>query len=97
MINKTTRGFIPILVAAFLSMVEGDDLQEINCKGKTNDSFHYHKLVLKIKQRKWSPALMVHRFVIHFNPLNAELNPICYLLALLAHHFLHVSREGLNH
>ena len=27
-----------------------------------------------------------------FNPLNAELNPICYLLVLLAHHFLHVSR-----
>ena len=27
-----------------------------------------------------------------FNPLNAELNPIFYLLALLAHHFLHVSR-----
>jgi len=28
-----------------------------------------------------------------FNPLNAELNPICYLLALLgANHFLHVSR-----
>jgi hypothetical protein len=27
------------------------------------------------------------------NPLNAELNPLCYLLALLgAHHFLHVSR-----
>ena len=25
-------------------------------------------------------------------PLNPELNPICYLLALLAHHFLHVSR-----
>ena len=28
-----------------------------------------------------------------FNPFNPELNPICYLLALLgAHHFLHVSR-----
>ena len=27
------------------------------------------------------------------NPLNTELNPICYFLALLgAHHFLHVSR-----
>ena len=25
-------------------------------------------------------------------PLNAELNPICYLQVLLAHHFLHVSR-----
>ena len=31
--------------------------------------------------------------VIVFNPLKPELNPICYLLALLgAHHFLHVSR-----
>jgi len=29
---------------------------------------------------------------ITFNPLNPELNPICYFLALLAHHFLHVSR-----
>jgi len=28
-----------------------------------------------------------------FKPLNPELSPICYLLALLrAHHFLHVSR-----
>jgi len=27
------------------------------------------------------------------NPLKPELNPICYLLALLgAHHFLHVSK-----
>jgi len=32
-----------------------------------------------------------------FNPLNAELNPICYLLALLgAHHFLHVGRIRVN-
>ena len=30
---------------------------------------------------------------IYINPLSPELNPICYLLALLgAHHFLHVSR-----
>ena len=29
----------------------------------------------------------------YLNPLNPELNPICYLLALLgAHHVLHVSR-----
>jgi transposase len=26
------------------------------------------------------------------NPLSPELNPICYLLALLTHDFLHVSR-----
>jgi len=32
------------------------------------------------------------------NPLNAELNPICHLLALLGvHHFLHVSRIRVNH
>ena len=32
-------------------------------------------------------------YIFIFNPLNPELNPICYLLALLgAHHFLHVSR-----
>jgi len=31
--------------------------------------------------------------IVSINPLNPELNPICYLLALLgAHHFLHVSR-----
>jgi len=35
--------------------------------------------------------------VIEFNPLNAELNPICHLLALLgAHHILHVSRIRIN-
>ena len=34
-----------------------------------------------------------HSLKTHFNPLNPELNPICYLLALLgAHHFLHVTR-----
>jgi len=32
-----------------------------------------------------------------FNPLNAELKPICHLLALLgAHHILHVSRIRVN-
>ena len=40
-------------------------------------------------QWHWQPW----QICVVFNPLNAELNPICYLLALLgAHHFLHVSR-----
>ena len=40
-----------------------------------------------------SPFLCLSRVSLTLNPLNAELNPICYLLALLgAHHFLHVSR-----
>ena len=38
-----------------------------------------------------TPVLYIGHRVL--NPLNAELNPICYLLAFLgAHHFLHVSR-----
>jgi hypothetical protein len=33
-----------------------------------------------------------------FNPLNAQLNPTCHLLALLgAHHILHVSRIRIKH
>ena len=36
-------------------------------------------------------ALYIH-CIYWVNPLNPELNPICYLLALLAHCFLHVSR-----
>jgi hypothetical protein len=36
-------------------------------------------------------------FNTRLNPLNAELNPICHLLALLgAHHILHVSRIRVN-
>jgi hypothetical protein len=35
---------------------------------------------------------------VSFNPLNAELNPICHLLALLgAHRILHVSRIRVNY
>jgi len=38
-----------------------------------------------------NPYITQIRFV--FNPLNAELNSICHLLALLGvHHFLHVSK-----
>jgi len=37
-----------------------------------------------------TPVLYIGRTVL--NPLNAELNPICHLLALLGGHFLHVSR-----
>jgi len=40
-------------------------------------------------------SVVLHGMVL--NPLNAELNPICYLLALLGvHHFLHISRIRVN-
>jgi hypothetical protein len=38
-----------------------------------------------------------HWLSLAFDPLNAKLNPICHLLALLeAHHILHVSRIRVN-
>ena len=58
-------------------------------------------LVTRVRQE---PGLSLRRVSVYhdfpqhfqhyqFNPLNPELYPICYLLALLgAHHFLHVSR-----
>ena len=54
-------------------------------------SFHLSPSVLfhSITDTLFSFIFFCHRF----NPLNPELNPICYLLALLgAQHFLHVSR-----
>jgi hypothetical protein len=35
--------------------------------------------------------------IFNFNPLSAQLNPICHLLALLgAHHIFHVSKIRVN-
>jgi hypothetical protein len=43
-----------------------------------------------------TPALIIIRLSfnrLEINPLNAQLNPICHLLALLGtHHILHISR-----
>ena len=40
----------------------------------------------------WSGGSSSHVQTFYINPLKPELNPICYLLALLALQFLHVSR-----
>jgi hypothetical protein len=39
----------------------------------------------------WKPSAVSSEELQYINPLSPELNPICYLLALLAHDFLHVS------
>ena len=55
--------------------------------------------LLQVIVQKWNcwlwkyEKLALGRIRRGINPLNPELNPICYLLALLgAHHYLHVSR-----
>jgi len=53
-------------------------------------------MTLAIKFKRLSRAEKC-LFYCDFNPLNAELNPIYRLLALLgAHHILHVSRIRVN-
>jgi len=48
-------------------------------------------LVSKLSRGGGILPLPIRHYVV--NPLKPELNPICYLLAILgAHHFLHVSR-----
>jgi hypothetical protein len=61
---------------------------------------HCYRATLSVWRREW--VVMLCRFLEQraiikksciVKPLNAELNPICHLLALLgAHHILHVSR-----
>ena len=42
-------------------------------------------------------AIQNHLVYQYFNPLNAELNPVCHLMSLLgAHHILNVSRIRVN-
>ena len=55
----------------------------------TKEHFRYAQYTL------YRRPLVVQTFcsTLSLNPLNAELNPICHLLALLGvHHFLHLSR-----
>jgi len=40
----------------------------------------------------YSRHSVISGITVEFKTLDAELNPICYFLALLANHFLHVSR-----
>jgi len=52
---------------------------------------HMFKVVLLLHKHQ---CVSTVQYVVSFqvNPLSPKLNPICYLLALLAHHFLHISR-----
>ena len=57
----------------------------------TSDSYEYTPATY-IKIPTSSTRNNTLRDLTLINPLSPELNPICYLLALLTHNFLHVSR-----
>jgi len=69
-----------------------------DCRGCTVGSFvrgpffYLTDVAFDLLSRAWAAGWMDY-----VNPLNAKLNPICHLLALLgAHHILHVSRIRVN-
>ena len=63
-----------------------------------NDLYHLYLLYLFIYKHEYDLDSNSWLYILGvLNPLNAELNPIFYLLALLgAHHILHVSRIRVN-
>ena len=71
-------------------------LQTVNCRSQWPCSLwvrlHWSQNRHNTANQHLSGHTLQER-VATFNPLKPELNPICYLLALLGdHHFLHVSR-----
>ena len=89
----------------YSSVIERGGGQKIKCNGiwvhgrfrngKTEGEFATLHRRLEDEEMRYHRYFRasVHKFTVLLNPLSPELNPICYLLALLgAHHFLHVSR-----
>ena len=62
------------------------------CVRSPKDTMKNHNTYVYFLVRSHNYNSTYYNFISVFNPLKPELNPICYLLALLAHQFLHVSR-----
>ena len=70
---------------------------------KTNNNYHPISATLYFGKGTRIPtgyvvySVLFYQLNIYFNPLNAELNPVCHLLELLgAHHIFHVSGLRVN-
>ena len=92
-ISMSPAGFEPVILAGDRSQTEA--LKTVRSPGSP-DFVVLSNQILCFSLRCVSFSAMFCMLVLwnvqRFNPLNPELNPICYLLALLgAHHFLHVS------
>ena len=65
-------------------------IQSCNCKGTQLLVGNRPAFLRRFGRQRFNVLL---HLLNDFNPLNAQLNPICHLLALLGdHHILHVSR-----
>jgi len=74
---------------SFPTKISVPDIFIIPCGGLSTSTKY---VIILVCINEMGSTVILRRLEV-INPLNAELNPICYLLALLgAHHFLHVSR-----
>jgi hypothetical protein len=78
--------------------MEGDLFSEIFVTTQQNATCQVQRAAQSSQPWKTQTTFPADRLsMMVINPLNAELNPICHLLALLgAHHILHVSRIRVN-
>ena len=102
----TSEGSVPVYQSARRCILEEGNLFLIVFDGHAKFAFCMCVCVCVTRKRiglgtlKWYMSNLGYDLkyfdpfcTLLINPLNAELNPICCLLALLgAHHFLHVSR-----
>jgi len=72
-----------------------DNMHGVTTKKKKRSLENLKSLVYRrvLSRKSLLRCPLIATLLLIFNPLNAELNPICHLLALLrAHHIVHVSR-----
>ena len=79
-----------VLIFVTLPFLPGHSVIQLNCLIRSIEKGMQTRINLNMEMSQYAFSC---RQAILFNPLNPDLNPTCYLLALLgAHHFLHVSR-----
>jgi len=91
---KQTMEFPVVTMKDLIEVYCTSDVAASQCKNMASFSTLHHKDDLLCMS--WCTTSHCHMTGTcgggAINPLKPELYPICYLLALLAHHFLHVSR-----
>jgi len=89
--QRGTRITGPVIALICIKLISKLCLSYMLCN--TNTATTNTVPPLPVLQHTSSCYAIKYDILIKLNPLNSELNPICYLLALLgAHHFLRVSR-----
>jgi len=108
-LNFLRRTLFPVSIFVFPTLLERWQIQTSCALTFYKSAFSQLSVIFvffydtkQILGRRTSTVVVKHMRIVFakcpltrnsINPLNPELNPICYLLALLgAHHFLHVSR-----